>query len=240
MTFPNKVNVSLISGRRYRCFIIVLLISRYSIQKHKPPSGFFANRTGAANGEEDRRMNPVDMFSSNNSITTTNSGVGIHYKGPQFGESPSCWRTCWSRPGRCSGKQSAHTGLNNRRNSWYGSGTISSKGRYLKSIVTISWLTSYSEALNTVSLPFFTVEEKGDPCSVTIFPQNSRWGRICGSNISLTGYTGSGSYSVTLCTITGASWQHVVQYWEPIVTVLDANRTATSFTCSEESARRIG
>jgi len=181
------------------------------MQNHNPPSGFFVNRTGAAHCDDDWQMSSFDIFSSSHSFRTTNSAVDIPYNRPHVGVSPSFKRTSCSIPGRWGGIRSANTLLNNGRNSWYCSGTISSRGPSFKFFASIALLISCRDASNTVSFPLFTVQRKEAPLRITIFPRNSLWGRIWGWNISLTQYTSSGRSSVTPCTVTGASWHWILQ-----------------------------
>jgi len=210
------------------------------MQNRNPPPCFFANNTGAANGDDDCQMNPLDIFSSSRSFNTTNSALDIEYNGPNGGVSPSINWTPWSIPGGCGGNLSANTLLHSGRNSWYCSGTISSKGRFFKSFASMALLISYIEALNTVSLPFLTVQKNEAPLSMTSIPRNSRRGRISVLNTYLTWYTGSGGSFVTPCTVSGASWQGVMQYCDLNVTVFDAKRTATSCSRNHEIPRIIG
>jgi len=210
------------------------------MQNRSPPFGFFANRTGAAKGDDDWRIYPLDIFSSSHSFRTTNSVLEIEYNGPHVGVSPSFRRTSWSILGLCGGNLSANTLLNRGRNSWYCSGTISSKGRSFISFASIALLISWSDALNIISFPFFGVLKKDDPLSITMFPQNGLCGRIVGSNTSLTEYAGSRGSSVTSWTVTGALLQCVGQYWEPNVTVFDAKYTATSCNLSQGIPTTMG
>ena len=153
------------------------------MQNRNPPSGFFANGTGATKGDDDWRMNPLDIVSSNHSFRTTNSVLDIEYNGPHVGVSPSFRCTSWSVPGRCGGSRSANILLNNGRNSWYCSGTISSRGCSFKSFASIALLISLRDTLNTLSFLFLTVPKNEDPLSITMLPRKGRWGRNCGSNI---------------------------------------------------------
>jgi hypothetical protein len=58
------------------------------MQNRSPCPGFFANNTGGAKGQDDCRINPLDIFSSSHSFKTTNSALDIKYNGPHVGVSP--------------------------------------------------------------------------------------------------------------------------------------------------------
>jgi len=149
--------------------------------------------------------------------------------------------TSWSIPGWCGGSQSTRTSSKRCKNSWYCCGIISSKGRSLRSFASIASLLSWRDALSIVSFPFLTVWKNETPLNMTIFPQNGCCCRICGLDIPPHwGYTASGGSHVTLFTVTGASWQVVVQFCDLEVTVFDANYTATSCNRIQGIPRTIG
>jgi len=60
--------------------------------RHRPP-GFFRDSPGAANSDDNCRINPVDIFSSSHSFNTTNSALDIEYNGPHVGICQSFNRT---------------------------------------------------------------------------------------------------------------------------------------------------
>ena len=198
------------------------------MQNRSPPSGFLANTTSVANGGDDWQINPFDIFSSSHAFRTTNSVLDMLCRSSHIGVSPSFKLTSWSMLDKWGGSPSGNNSLNSGRNSGYCSGTISSRGCSFNTLASIALLILYNDALNTDNRSSLTVQKNQVPFNVTIFPRNSLCGRISGSNISLAKYTGSGDSSVTPCTVTGASWQCVVQYCDPNITVFDANRTAMS------------
>ena len=199
------------------------------------------NRTIAAKGDDDWRISALDRLSSNHYLSTTNSALDIKYRGPQSGFSPLLRRTSWSMPGWCGGSQSAETLLNKGRNSWYYFGTISSRGHSFESFASIAIIVYYSNALNVVSFPFFTVRQNEDPLGMMIFPRCGSCGCICGLNNPFPlGKTGSGGSFVTPRTMTGASWQCVMQCCDPNGIVLYANHTTTSGCHKERISRTIG
>jgi len=102
------------------------------MQNHKPPSGFFGNKTGAAKGDDDWRINSLDIFLSSHSFKTTKSVLDIEYNGPHVCISPSFRRASWSMPGLCGGNQSTNILLTKGRTSWYCSGTTTSRGCFFK------------------------------------------------------------------------------------------------------------
>jgi hypothetical protein len=192
-----------------------------------PSPSVFANSTGSAYRHDDCLINPLDKFSSSHSFTTTNSTLDIEYNGHHVGISQFITRTWWLIPGRRGGNLSANTLLHSRGNSWYCSGTISSKGPSFKSFASIALLISYRDALKTLSFPVLIVRKKEARLSITIFPWHGLRGLIFGSTVSLTCYSGPGGSSVTSWTVTDVSWQCVMQYHDPNLTVFDAIHMAT-------------
>lgn len=210
------------------------------MQNQNPTSGFFAITTGAAHGDDNCRMNPLDIFSLRNSFNTTNSALDIEYNGPHVGIPLSFRQTSWSMPAQCGGNLFANTLLNSGKIASYCSGTITSNKRSFTSFALIAVLMSYKAALIIVSFPRLTVRNNEAPLSVTISPQNGLWGQICRSNISSAWDAGSGGTSLTPWTATGASWQRVMQYCDPNVTSFDAKCTTTSCSRSQGIPITIG
>lgn len=107
-------------------------------------------------------------------------------------------------------------------------GTISSNGHSFRTMAWIALLISYIDALHIVTFSFLTVQKNHALLRVTKLPENGLCGHICRSNIFPTGYTGSKGSSVTPCTVTGTSWQCVVQYCKLNIMILDVKCTAPS------------
>jgi len=167
--------------------------------------------------------------------------LDIKYIGHPVGVSPSINRTSYSIPGQCGGRRSAWILFNSGKNSWYCPGTISSRGQSLRFIAPIALLISYIEALKIVCHPLFNVWKTKAPFSTMILPCNGLHGPVCGWNMSSgTGKTDSGCSSITSWTVTGASWQCIVQYSEPNMTVFDAMHPTTSYHCNNRISRTIG
>jgi len=156
------------------------------MQKCNHPPGFFSNHTGEAYGDDDCQINSFDIFPTSHYFSTTDSALDIEYNGPQVRISASFNRTCKSIPSRNGGNISGNTFFNCRRNPWYWSGTIFSKGHSFKSSTSIALIISYRDALTTLSFPFFTVQKKKALFSIALFPRSGLGGRISCSNVFLT------------------------------------------------------
>ena len=186
-------------------------------------------------------MNPFDIFSSGHPLRVTNSVLDIESRVPHVDSSPSFRHSSWLMRGRCGGRGLATTWPTKGKNSWVYFGTIPSRSRSGWSFASLALSISMGDALNTICFPFVSVRKNEDLLSITIFPRNDRCRCICCSDMpSFWGQTGSGGSFVTHWMVRGISWERVVQYCDPNVSVFDANRTTLSWSCKQGHPTSIG
>ena len=123
--------------------------------------------------------------------------------------------------------------------SGYCSGTISFRGYSLWTCAAIASLMSFIEAAKTVYFSVFTIWKQEDQLIITIFPRNGSCGQVgCSNTPSCREWISSGGFSVTPWTETGASWQCVIQVCDPNIMLLEANRTAPSYSHNQGIRKR--
>jgi len=194
------------------------------MQNPSPLSHFLPNNISAANGDDDWRIKPFDMFSSSHSFCTTRSALEIEYNGSPDGVTATFKLTLLLMPGQYGGSQCATIVLNSRKNSFNWQRTISSRGYSSKFFTSIASSILYSTALRIGRFPSFTVRKKDNSSSITIFSWNCQWGQIFGLNSSSTGkYNGLRSSSITCCAFTGPLWLCGMHFHNPHLTVLEVN-----------------
>src|ERR1700720_3479074 len=73
LALPGLSSKSIIRGRGYLSFFMILFSPWKSTQSRRPPSFFLTNRTGAPCGDRVELIKPVAKFSSKNSRSAFNS-----------------------------------------------------------------------------------------------------------------------------------------------------------------------
>jgi len=164
--------------------------------------------------------------------------VDIECNSTHLGVSPSFNHTSWSIQGWCGGCWSANILLSSSNNSWYCLESISSRGHSFRSFTSITSLIPCCDSSNSVNCPSFTILQKDGPFNITMLPQNGFCGCIFGWNTTpAMGWTCFGGSSLAPCTATCASWQFVMQYSDPNITVFKTIPATTSSGCSQGNSK---
>jgi len=114
------------------------------------------------------------------------------------------------------------------------------QGSFLEILCFNCFIDITKRCLKHLKIPFLNCSKEQRSMRHNDFISTTGLRACCGSNVVLGAWTGSGGSSEPPCTVTGASWQCVVQYWDPKGTVLDANCTVRSCTRNQGIPQTIG